>query len=164
MDSPSNLEDGKTWVRKTNKELAGEPAQLWGGRTQLKFSWDMLPAAHVATKSRLWWWQWVMGMLFLESLSRENDPKERKLTPSIDSPQHFLWTAWKVLETYQWVSSGCRRRCLRDLLSKWFARYSCLLGHHSWDVSCFWGCCILTFHLQPGKGAVSELCQSLHPS
>lgn len=106
---------------KKNKELAGEPLLLWGGRTHLKCSWGILPAAHVATKSRLWWWQWAMGMLFLQSLTRENDPKERKLTPSIDSPLHFLGTVWKVLKTYHEVSSGCRRRCLRDFLSKLLA-------------------------------------------
>lgn len=54
MDSPTSLEDGKTWVAsgKTNKELAGEPPQWWGGRTQ-QCSWGMFPAAQMSTKFRL---------------------------------------------------------------------------------------------------------------
>lgn len=181
----------------------------------------MLPVAHMTAKFRLWWQQRAMEMLFLEALTCRLPGTDglRGMTPRKGNslPALTLYNiSWRLSEKFSResisISTGCRKKCLRELLSKLLAAcaapdelaeerseespfgeldwsrkvkgwktgcrernrvhtpfFSDLLGIcASLDITAemflAWGSCILTFHLQPGKGAVGELCWSLHPS
>lgn len=128
MDSPTNLEDGKTWIAsgRTSKELAGEPPPWWGGRPQ-KCSWGTLPAAHMATKSRLWWWQWAMGVLFLEALTCRlpgTDNREwlqgkethSQLCIPIAFSGNSLKSSWDIPSGFQQAAEGGAWELLSKLL------------------------------------------------
>lgn len=115
---------------KKNKVLTGEPPQLWGGRKELKCSWSMLPAAYMAIKSRLWWWQWAMGVLFLEALTcrvpgtgglQRMSPRRENSLPALTPCSIFWGLSEKFSRHTIRISTGCRRRCLRELLSKLLA-------------------------------------------
>lgn len=57
------------------------------------------------------WYRWAIG----------NDPKERKLTPGM-TPYSISWgLSEKSLRDTIRASKCCRRRCLRELLSKLLA-------------------------------------------
>lgn len=84
-------------------------------------------STHGNQSQRLWWWQWAMGMLFLEALTCRlpgtdglwgMTPRTGDSIPAL-IPYRFFWgLSGKFLRHTIRISTGCRRRCLRELLSK----------------------------------------------